>query len=292
MRGLVLILSVALAAGCDSSCNPTDAPPTTNVSLGTYLDQNLRNLGNGPKEKLNSLIKAKLPDKYHERQETFFRGYEPWHVWRNIFSEDQKGFILLQARPIRMVPDDSEVTVHFFNESERLISSIDIATGWRMSPTSANLHFEPAINGQVIEVESAPTINGRDVRRQIYSPIDGRIALVRLEDSDGKVVSNFYHAPNHTIGPDVPKRTADEWEAALNAPRPTEVLEALIWLGGTHRDPATDEKQVSQEDLESASLAAEVRKRLGVRNLVRAMSENRQGWVREAAELALKEIEK
>jgi hypothetical protein len=126
----------------------------------------------------------------------------------------------------------------------------------------------------------------------VYGLIEKRLALLWLEDSDGKLIPNNYQYPNHTIGPAVPKREAEAWEKALSSEQPSIILEALAWIGGRHRDPAEEEKNVHTEEIESAKLVAAVRARQDVRKALQKLTSSDVPRIQDAAKLALGQLKK
>jgi hypothetical protein len=284
------ILAVPLV-GCLPSSPPATSPHSvdgervTVAPLERYGGRNLRDLGPAEKERLEKLLAGCLPEAHRPGAPWAF---EPWAVWRHPAGS---GHILFQGKDLFVIPGESEAAVHFFDQAGRLVGSVAFSTGWRIGLTSANLHHEPALGGDVIEVCSGPAIGGADVARQFYGLFGSRVALLRLEDSAGAPAANDYRWPNHTIGPRVPMRTAEEWEAALLSGRPMEVLEALVWLGGEHRDPSADVAPgVHTERLEEARLVAAVRQRPSVRNAVRDLARSDSRWIEQAATLVLRKL--
>jgi hypothetical protein len=273
-------------------CACSEALPQADTALqkpespvASYVNRNLRKLEEAPRTKLAELLNPILPKKYRSDE---LWAFEPWSIWRSDSAKGKNGFILFQGRRMAFVPGQSYAAVHFLDDSGKLLSSVDFSTGWRIDIDDANLRFEPTVKGHVIDVRSSRTINGRDVCRQVYGINQGRVALLWLEDSGGKMMSNIYRSPNHTIGPDVPKRTAEEWEQALASAEPMVVLEALTWLGGEHREDLSAKPQnFVIEDVETAKLFAAVRQRPGVRKALDGLSRSKNQWIQQAAKLTL-----
>lgn len=102
-----------LLAGCSFSDAPTTADALVKESkspLATYVNQDLRELKDGPKAKLAKLLAATLPEKYGAKEPW---GFEPWFVWRSESTRGKKGFIVFQGRHIVMIPGQSHAAVHF-----------------------------------------------------------------------------------------------------------------------------------------------------------------------------------
>jgi hypothetical protein len=289
---LVGITAAILVGGC--SCSrapvPSDPPePETESPLVSYAGADLRNLNEGRKAELNALLAATLP-KERLTEGPFAR--QSWAVWPYPTAAERRGLILFEGQHLFMIPGRSSAAVHFFDHSGKYLNSVAFATGWRIDIESAALETDAALGGQLIDVRSAPSINGRDVCRQVYGVIDNRLALLWLEDSTGAMIANTYYAPNHTIGPAPPRRTAEEWEESLTSARPMIVLEALTWLGGDHLRDLSAERDVVSEDPEAAKLVAEVRRRPGVRKTVDGLSRSESSRIQQAAKLAIEELAK
>jgi hypothetical protein len=292
MRRLLLGAIVASAVvGCFRS---EPSVPTASTAekreppFAAYVNADLRKLKDAQRTDLTKVLDGILPEDYRSDAPIPF---EPWFVWRNPAAKERKEYILFQGRPICMIPGTSCAAVHFIDASGKLLNSVAFSTGWRIDLTSAKLVNEPLVKGDVIEVRSSPVINGRAVSRQLYGIIGSRVALLRLEDSRGKLAANIYGAPNHRIGPYPPKRSAAEWEQALASTQPMIVLEALAWLGGYHRDDLSP-TDVYIEDLEAAKLVAAVRQRPAVRQRLGRLARSENAWIRQATKLALDQMPK
>ena len=159
--------------------------------------------------------------------------------------------------------------------------------GWRLVVESGCLSKKKDAGPGLIELSAERRINGPDIAKQYYQVVGGKLALVRLEDDEGKMIPNRYTAPNQTIGPQVPRRTATEWANALQSSSEGEILAALTWLGGEHAQPSSKPVQyLHHEDLEMARLVEEVYGRVGVRQRIVELTKSTNSWIREAAEWA------
>jgi hypothetical protein len=142
------------------------------------------------------------------------------------------------------------------------------------------------VSGDVLEVESEPVINGRDVAKQYYALIGEKLLLIRLEDSKGKLIRNVYGAPNHTIGLNQTGRSSADWAKSLESNDRAEVLAALTWLGGIHWNPGMAAPDYLHEEMSEARLAEEVRALETVKASVNRLRHSDDAWVRDAAKLA------
>lgn len=189
-----------------------------------------------------------------------------------------------------MIPGDSRLQVSVFDHQGKLLDSSDFGAGWRIMITKTRFVYMKTFGREVLEVESQPTINGADVRKQYYALIEDRMRLIRLEDSNGDLRVNFYGSPNHTIGFTDVGRSAEDLEKSLISEDTAQSLATLTWLGGDHLDPQMGEPGYYHEDLSEARLVEEVRARPAVKKLVNALKDSRNKWVREAARSAAEQM--
>jgi hypothetical protein len=258
------------------------------ASLDAFVDQDLRNMDDDSQGKLNELLSECLPERYHTDR---IWAFEPWYVWRHETRDGHTVFILFQGQHIFEIPVVSRAAVHFLDLNRRHLGCSDFSTGWRIDLKSATLRRDQDLGVHVIEILTAPVINGDDIRRQVYGVFDDRVALLRLEDSFGKLVENNYHNPNHTIGPDPLPRSADEWEQELLSSEPARVLESLTWLGGMHRSDLTSASDnIGVEDIIPARTVAELRKRSAVQKAIAELTRCPNRWIREAAQAAERKL--
>jgi hypothetical protein len=223
------------------------------------------------------------------RRFTFF--IRSWYLWKICDAQSNERLILFQGMPCYRIPGASMACVFVMDTNGTPLRESSFSTGWRIDIHDARWLEGSGHGFPCLLVCSSPSINGGDITSQYYALLDDAFALVRLEDSTGEFVTQDYHHPNFTIGPSVPKRTAEEWEAALRSREPSEVLRTLVWLGGSHSDPPIrDAKHINVEGFEDASLALEVRARPGVQVAVEALTRSEDRWVREAAHHAWEAI--
>jgi hypothetical protein len=80
------------------------------------------------------------------------------------------------------------------------------------------------------------------------------------------------------LGPGLPDRTPEAWEAALSSPNIAEVLRTLMWLGGRH-----GVLRLAGADRTDADHFDDVRRRPGVARKVAELMTSPHPWVAEAA---------
>jgi hypothetical protein len=216
---------------------------------------------------------------------------ESWYLWKTRDQQGTDRLILFQGMHLWMIPGESMAFVFVMSTNGNLLTECKFSTGWRINIDDAQWLEDVGHSFPCLLVRSSPSINGADITSQYYALLDDSWALVRLEDSTGAFVIVNYHNPNHTIGPDPPKRTPEQWELALHSSNPAEILRTLVWLGGGHSDPPIpDAEDIGVEKFEDASLARNVRARPNVRTAVEALTRSNDSWVREAAANALEGI--
>jgi hypothetical protein len=220
--------------------------------------------------------------------------------WVAEYPTGKTRWILVQAYEGWNVPDVSFVKLQRFDAEWKYLGEIDFPTGYRLQLTDIKLLKAPKLPVDVIEVkvrssgpfrlrEGEKEVREEDVAklRELYCVFDDRIALVRLEDKDGDLLRNPYRAAIPFIGPAVPKRTVEQWQQLLHSKQAGEVLEALVWLSGSHL-PSNQprERGVSRESVEDAKRFEEVRDAAGTKKRLEELRKSDNPWIRQAAELA------
>ncbi len=249
--------------------------------ISRFKDQDLRKLSESDQSEF-----AKLTGR-----EPGQRWDAPWYCWEDSSTKGVPRFIVFgDTRLIRM-PGGSRASVSVLDSKGKSSNSFEFSTGWRIDVLSAQWHMDPSVGKFVLDIKSSGNEsrgqNGRDIRRQVYAFIGDRLALVGLERSGGAIIDNDYEHPNHKIGPSVPHRSAEEWEKALASTDKAEVLEALLWLGGSHL-VGQGRPNVLVEKEESASLVSQVRQRPGVKEQVDRLAKSDNKFISEMAIFAQK----
>lgn len=259
------------------------------VDLGTFANQDLRNADSNRVSRLVRFLDSQNTNSAAPRERF---GPQPWFVWKLRSATATPQFLVFEGQPIFSIPGTSSAAVHVFDAAERHLSSCAFSTGWRMDLKTARLVKEPSIGTELIEAFTEPTRQTQKIpRQQFYGLAGSRLALVRLEGATGELFRNTYIYPNQMIGPLPPRRTPEEWEAALKSDDPVVVLEALVWLAGRHLDASDAFSMrmvggVSHEDVADANLFASVWQRPGVQQAFERLVRSPTPWVSEAAKLA------
>jgi hypothetical protein len=282
--------------------------PSPAERLQTYLGQDLRTLSEDEQIIFDGLIARLAPDAqvfsspvrpqtwnprdrrdyYNARPRAFF--CRSWYIWRVANGQGPDRLVLLQGEPLWEIPSSSSARIFVFDLDGRALTRCDVQTGWRINIEDARWLGDSGHGFPCLLICSSPSINGADITSQYYAFLDDTFALVRLENCAGEFVTVNYHNPNHTIGPPVPERTPEQWEAALRSLNNAEVLRTLVWLGGRHSDPPLREKGICIEEFEDATRALTTRGRPGVRSAVEALTHSDDRWLRDAAKNAWEAI--
>jgi hypothetical protein len=281
MRNVFWILGVIWAA------TPTSFMAAEALDLNAFLKQDLRKAESNHVGNLVHFLNTQTTNSHSQ-----WHSPRPWFVWKLEGKSIKGRFVVFEGQPIFVIPGTSSAAVHVFDSAARHLTSCTFATGWRIDLKTASLAEETSLRAEVIEVRTEPTRQTQNIpRRQVYGFIGSRVALIRLEGSQGEIFRNTYIYPNQTIGPSPPTRTPDQWEAALKSGDYIETLEALMWLGGRHLDVSDDFSMrmvhdVIHEDVTEARLFAAAWQRQGVQKALDSLVESKIKWVSEAAKLA------
>jgi hypothetical protein len=285
-RKLLLTIALVIAVLTGSPQKSASLAAAESLDLNTFLNQDLRKADSNHVANLVRFLDAQGTNT-HKR---WFP--QPWFVWK-LEDKSVKGcFVVFEGQPIFMTPGTSSAVVHLFDPGAKHLTSSAFSTGWRIDLKTASFIEEPSLGAQVIELRTEPTRPTQNIpRRQIYGLVGHRVALIRLEGSQGELFRNTYIYPNQTIGPPPPPRTADQWEAALKSNNYIETLEALMWLGGRHLDTSDVSDMrlvsgVSHENVRDARLFAEVWQRQSVQKVLDSLAESKINWISAAAKLA------
>ena len=263
-------------------CVVLDAPATgLEVSsawsiLVSWQNRDLRQIDGAAKAQLQMAIES-----LRGKPENPF--LSPGLFSRLLTSDGDHKYVLIEESPLVMIPGGSGLGISLFTTDGKLIDSSEFEAGWRIALSEIRLVLVNGIRGEVLEVDCVPFINGADIAKQYYALIGNKMKLIRLEDSNGVLVRNYYGSPNHTIGFVQTGRSADDWQETLVSNDLAEVLATLTWLGGGHLNPGEAEPNYMHEDLSEARVVEEVRARTAVKAAVNGLKHSQNRWIREAA---------
>jgi hypothetical protein len=135
-----------------------------------------------------------------------------------------------------IIPGGTSATVQLFDHASTMIRSWSFQTGWRNRLTDASLAYSAELDTDLLTIRTAPVINGRDIAKEYFAFGGDSLRLVRLEDSKGAAVQNEYVFPNYEIGIVPSAKSVQDWIALLQSRDKSDVLSALVFLGGQHLD--------------------------------------------------------
>lgn len=279
---IILMLMSLFLVNCSSLLVP--------VQLARYANKDIRGLDRWTKYGVTASI-DKLTG-INPQTDDFES--PPWYIWKQKTDHGEIRYILFEAKPLAMNPGQSEARIHVFDDQWQIIYKTRFSTGWRMELVNARFKDDPSLGTKIIELRTEPGVGGGDIARQIYALVNDRIALLRIEDSNGNIIRNTYSYPNHRIGPPVPIRTIDEWRMILDSGTLPEVLEALVWISGDHLHPAKvntlkiNGDDIYDENIEQARTIEGIRNSSRIRYIVAGLTHSENVWIAEAAALALK----
>ena len=225
-------------------------------------------------------------------------GLNPW--WVKSFGAGKCSWILLQGYPGIQVPDVSYMVIHAFDKDWKRLAKQEIPTGYRFRLEEVTVSKNDSLNqdllvakvicnGPFLEVEGEkprPLFEQGDFQRQYYALLDDHFVLVRMEDDKGRLVGNSYCWSKPVKGPEVPKKSRDEWIRTLSSSNPVEQLATLVWLTGRHL-PSGDkrEKNINQESVEDSKRFEEVRDAAETKKAIAELANSKNAWVKEYANL-------
>lgn len=212
-----------------------------------------------------------------------------WQVWNLTAPSGIKRYAIFTGYPAITRPGQAFGSLSLFDENGRPLENWFFSSGWRLRVEMPAVAFDFTLNAFVVTVPSAPTINGRDIAKQIYALFDDKLFFVRMEDKQGAQIRNRHVHPNHTIGFDRPEKTMKTVEDCLKLLR-SEVtvhrLAALTFLSGTHMAVTNSESEVFPQDIGVAHMAAKCHASPEGKALIAKYREAKHPWLKEAAELA------
>jgi hypothetical protein len=215
-----------------------------------------------------------------------------WFAWIARSSDGNLSLVFLESPndEVVAVPSEAKVYVMIVEARSPNLSISQFPIGWREVLEDAQLLKRGDIPGDLIMLTMKSTRSEPGMLtsgKEYYSICAGSLSLVRLEANDGTFAPNAYFAPNLTVGPELPKRTAEEWESGAWSNNVTEVLRTLVWLGGHHAEPSScPASNLYHEDFGQARLVREVHCRPRVRSRIAELRESTNEWIREAASRA------
>jgi len=159
-------------------------------------------------------------------------------------------------------------------------------TGWRsfMVDVRANA---PADSGAIsIAIKTSSMIFGRvtrndhfAIRNEIFTLQDDELRFIRLEDEKGEAVQNYYAYTNGEVGFAPRAANVDEYVALLRSNHRSEVLSALVFLGGRHLQAGDDFMLEGAEDRKRVELFKQLTHNDGILALVTKLEHSEDPWI-------------
>ena len=208
------------------------------------------------------------------------------HVWRAA----PKGFgryIVLSGAQMGSIPGISSARVQLLDDLPTMVGDSSFQTGWRLYLEEATFEYSAEVGSYLIVLHTTPVI-GRNSSKEYFSIGGDRLRLVRIEDEKGHAVQNEYIFPNAEIGLVPGAKTTREWVELLESTDTTDVLSALVFLGGRHR--ASPERPFLNEPKESryARLFRELTDNTRIQELIRHSKMFDNEWIKQAAALPVR----
>jgi hypothetical protein len=247
--------------------------------LDRFVDRNLWT------EKPTQGESAQLERLIGESPKGFLTEPSSWHIWKT----DRRGqtrYVVLLGEGLMVIPGGTSACVLLFDSTATMIRRWSFQTGWRIQLKDASLEHSADLDGDLLVIDTFRVINGRDVAKEIFAIGGDQLRLVRLEDSKGNAIQNEYVFANAEIGIVPEAQTTQEWTDLLQSKNKSDVLSALVFLGGRHLDE--DARLALPETHESkyASLFQQLLASQPVRRRIDELSKSEDVWIRDAAALA------
>lgn len=184
------------------------------------------------------------------------------------------------------IPGGATARVQLLDDTLKTVSDWSFQAGWRILLEDATFEYSAELGSYLIILHTSPVINGANVAKEYFSVSGDRLRLVRIENDKGRAVQNEYVFPNCEIGIVPEAKTTSQWAALLESADRTDVLSALVFLGGRHL--ASPERRFLKEPKESkyARLFRELAENTQVQDLIRQLEMSDNEWIRQAATLA------
>lgn len=214
----------------------------------------------------------------------------PWHVWKAT-RDGQTRYIILLGAPEFIVPGGSSACVQVFDPLAKKLSSWSFQTGHRITFVDASIEHSSPLATDLIVLHMSRFINGRNIAKEYFALDHDRLRLIRLEDDQGKLTQNEYVFPNYEIGLVPDAKTVEEWARLLESGDKSDVLSALIFLGGRHLDGPDRGYGGGPGPLESkyAALFLQVIASPRIHDIIERLTNSDDEWIKEAAGLAARE---
>ena len=306
----VLLLTNALSSSV--LAQPQTDRKSAWQQLLLLVDKDLHKLEDNDLETVNGFANT-VVSKREETQGQWLNGgnVRLRFVWKLM--KPKPRIILFDSPTGFTLPGQHVHYVYFFDEAGNPLGSSKFSSGWRMMTTGVKLVRNQ--EDYLVQIHSwgGGSFAFNPSLRQFYVLQRDRAVLVRLEGMKSLAI-NSYGCDYPGVGPPIPTRTAHEWMAALSSKDRVEVLQTLMWLAGHRLDLEALKSEQEDEDnlrkrypedqklpttlercsgaIDEATVFAQIKAQSDLYEKLRALSNSKDTWVREAAELALAELAK
>jgi hypothetical protein len=194
-----------------------------------------------------------------------------------------------------------------FDSNWKFVKRYEFPTGYRLRFAKQKLSVDPWISQPILQITVSsvgPFIvtEGKDpkplfhpesgiVQTQAFS--ESGVTLIRMENGAGELITNSYEWEIPAIGPDVSRRTADEWRKELLSADPVRRLGFLVWMAGSHlNSKMVREEGVSREPAAESLAYEALRKDRAVITAIEDLAESRNPWLKRQAGFTLRQMDK
>jgi len=157
----------------------------------------------------------------------------PWHVWRTKHGNETR-YIVLLGENLREIPGGISACVELFDGVGSKIGGWCFQAGWRALFVDASIEYSADLASDLIVLQVGRVINGRDIAKEYFAISSDRLRFIRLENAKGDAVQNEYVFSNAEIGIAPDANAVDDWARLLESQDKSDVLAALVFLGGRH----------------------------------------------------------
>ncbi len=213
------------------------------------------------------------------------RAFEPRSIW-----EYSSGVLVLESEPNEIETETTSIRLIWLGQLGDVRAEVEFSTGPHCYLKNASVRSVAEFELPLLELDvDCREALKADYTRQVYSVIENRFDLIRLEGHDGLPRRNLYYAGNLACGPPPIEQSPEQWEADLYSSDRARVLRSLVWFAGERAagDVSKDlHSIVGQPPL--SILVKEVLARPAVRQRIRDLSRGDHEWERQQADLVLR----
>ncbi|MCC9606754.1 hypothetical protein LOC68_16275 [Blastopirellula sp. JC732] len=234
--------------------------------LKSFVDQDVRQLEEDKRNELRRVVNILIDRPIYG----WYDRSQYWRVWR-IPTPDGFRFVLLRVFP-RENQNTNTVKICILNDNCRMVNESEFDTGNSITLRNATLDYDQFPEQPIIQFHMMHFSDGQAVATEYYSILDGQVALLRLEDRDGELISY----PVANVGPPAIEKSEAEWKESLSSPHLPEVLSTLAWLGESysHSGAANDE---------NTPLPSRVKTDPATQAAIAKLAKHEHPWIAEAA---------